>query len=99
LHKLIAIFANALTATDDIRASIAEYGQAKILWVDTEIADFLTRNPRLSLIQVLDDPSDQTGENVSILDVLDQPEVVDIFIDKSCSTQRLKRSFTKPAMT
>jgi len=53
-----------LTAPDDIRASIAEYGQAKILWVDTEIADFLTRNPRLSLIQVLDDPSDQTGENV-----------------------------------
>jgi len=69
------------------------------LWVDTEIADFLTRNPRLSLIQVLDDPSDQTGENVSILDVLDQPEVVDILLTKSCSTQRLKRSFTKPAMT
>jgi len=34
-----------LTAPDDIRASIAEYGQAKNPWVDTEIADFLTRNP------------------------------------------------------
>jgi ribonuclease D len=82
-----------LTNPDDIRSSIAEYGQTKILWVDTEIADFLTRNPRLSLIQVLDDPSDQTGEHVSILDVLDQPEVADIFIDQIMLNPAIEKVF------
>ena len=64
----------------EIAALITKYSQAKILWIDTETADFLTRNPKLSLIQILDDTQNHTKEKVTILDVLEQPEAIDIFI-------------------
>ncbi len=65
---------------DEITASIKEYAQAEILWIDTETADFLTRNPKLSLIQILADRNDVTGDKVSVLDVLEHPEASDRFI-------------------
>lgn len=82
-----------ITNANDIRVKIAQYAQSKVLWVDTEIADFLTRNPRLSLIQVLDDPNDETGERVSILDVLDQPELAGVFIDKIMLNSAIEKVF------
>jgi len=69
-----------LKNTNEIRTLIAQYTQAKILWVDTEIADFNTRNPRLSLIQFLNNEKDITGETVVVLDVLNQPEVIEEFV-------------------
>jgi ribonuclease D len=65
-----------LTAAGEIRSLIAKYTQAKTLWIDTEVADYKSRNPRLSLIQILDNPHDMTGNSVYILDVLDQPDVI-----------------------
>ena len=70
-----------LTAANDIKALIAKISQAKILWVDTEIADYKS-NPRLSLIQVLADSTDATGDAAFLLDVLDQPELAKIFISQ-----------------
>lgn len=70
-----------LTYTREINQFIASCTNSNILWIDTEVADFTTKKPRLSLIQVLDDPTDMSGNRVFILDVLDQPEVVTDFID------------------
>jgi ribonuclease D len=70
-----------LTAANDIKAHIAKFSQAKILWVDTEIADYKS-NPRLSLIQVLADSTDSTGDATFLLDVLDQPELAKDFINQ-----------------
>ena len=70
-----------LTAANDIKALIAKFAQAKILWVDTEIADYKS-NPRLSLIQVLADSTDSTGDATFLLDVLDKPELAKDFISQ-----------------
>jgi ribonuclease D len=70
-----------LTAANDIKALIAKFAQAKILWVDTEIADYKF-NPRLSLIQVLADSTDSTGDATFLLDVLDRPELAKEFINQ-----------------
>ncbi|MEG4507255.1 ribonuclease D [Microcoleus sp. F6_B4] len=70
-----------LTAANDIKALIAKFSQAKILWVDTEIADYKS-NPRLSLIQVLADSTSLTGDATFLLDVLDKPELAKDFINQ-----------------
>lgn len=71
-----------LTAAQDILDKIAEYTKSQVLWIDTEIADYQTRKPRLSLIQILHDSSDLTGEKVYILDILDRSELVQNFVDE-----------------
>lgn len=70
-----------LTAANDIKALIAKISQAKILWVDTEIADYKS-NPKLSIIQVLADSTDSTGDATFLLDVLDKPELAKDFINQ-----------------
>jgi S-DNA-T family DNA segregation ATPase FtsK/SpoIIIE len=60
-----------LTQAADIRSAIGKLALAKILWLDTETADYNTPKPRVSLIQVLAEPGDLTGDRVYILDVLD----------------------------
>ncbi|HAJ61665.1 MAG TPA: ribonuclease D [Cyanobacteria bacterium UBA8543] len=71
-----------LTDADEIKFKITEYSKAEILWIDTEVADYQSRKPKLSLIQVLDDPKDKTGEHVDIIDILDQPELIEYFVEK-----------------
>jgi len=70
-----------LTAASDIKALIAKFAQARILWIDTEIADYKF-NPRLSLIQVLADSRDLTGDATFLLDVLDKPELAAAFANQ-----------------
>ncbi|NEO99626.1 MAG: ribonuclease D [Symploca sp. SIO2E9] len=85
-----------LTGFKDIQTVITKYTQAKILWVDTEIADYQTSNPRLSLIQVLDEPAQigvDAAETVSILDVLDRPELIDEFIEKIIYNPAIEKVF------
>ncbi|HBB30896.1 MAG TPA: ribonuclease D [Cyanobacteria bacterium UBA8803] len=82
-----------LTTAKDIRAAIAKYTQSPILWLDTEVADYKSETPRLSLIQVLDDATDLTGERVAILDVLDQPELADEFIEKIMLNAEIEKVF------
>ncbi|MEC4817670.1 MAG: ribonuclease D [Scytonema sp. PMC 1069.18] len=82
-----------LTSASTIRSVIAKYTTAKTLWIDTEVADYNTRNPRLSLIQVLDDPQDLSGDRIFILDVLNQPETTAEFIDKIMINPQIEKVF------
>lgn len=79
--------------SDHIISLIDEYTQAKTLWIDTEVADFKSRNPKLSLIQVLNSYSDNLKENVCILDVLESPEITDIFIKKIMLNPAIEKVF------
>lgn len=81
-----------LTVANDIKAVIAQFSQAKILWVDTEIADYKS-NPRLSLIQVLADSTDATGDATFLLDVLDKPELAKNFINQIMVNPDIEKVF------
>jgi ribonuclease D len=82
-----------LTKAEEIRNAIAHYAGAKILWLDTEVADYNTKKPRLSLIQILDNSTDICGKKVVILDVLDKPELIDNFISKIMINPGIEKVF------
>ncbi|MCC5648278.1 ribonuclease D [Nostoc sp. XA013] len=82
-----------LTSAREISAIVAEYTNAKTLWIDTEVADYKSRNPRLSLIQVLDDPKDMSGDRVYLLDVLDQPDIIAEFIERIIINPTIEKVF------
>lgn len=71
---------------------IEKYAQTPVLWIDTEVADFKSRNPKLSLIQILDSRN-EPEQNVAILDVLHQPEIVDNFIEKIMLNSTVEKVF------
>jgi S-DNA-T family DNA segregation ATPase FtsK/SpoIIIE len=82
-----------LTEVNQIQAQIAQLSTAQILWLDTEVADWWTRQPRLSLIQVSANPEDLTGESVYIFDVLDQPDLVTQFINQIMLNSNIEKVF------
>ncbi|MBD2198776.1 MULTISPECIES: ribonuclease D [Calothrix] len=82
-----------LTDARKIQAKIAEYSQAQILWIDTEVADYKSRNPRLSLIQVLDNPQDMSGSDICLLDVLEQPDIIEEFITQIMLNPEIEKVF------
>jgi len=82
-----------LTENTEIEALFFELTKAKILWLDTEVADYMTKNPRLSLIQILPDYQQIIPENTYILDVLDQPELVDKFISLIMVNKEIEKVF------
>jgi S-DNA-T family DNA segregation ATPase FtsK/SpoIIIE len=82
-----------LTDPSDIRSHITQLTLYPILWLDTEVADWQTSNPRLSLIQVLVDCRDCTGELACILDVLDRPDLVQLFIEKIMINGAIEKVF------
>ncbi|AFY35555.1 3'-5' exonuclease [Calothrix sp. PCC 7507] len=82
-----------LTSPSEIRHIIAEYTKARTLWLDTEVADYKSRRPRLSLIQVLDNPQDMSGDRVYLLDVLDQPDVVAEFVEQIMVNPLIEKVF------
>ncbi|MDF5707636.1 MAG: ribonuclease D [Nostoc sp. S4] len=82
-----------LTSARQIRAIVAEYTQAKTLWIDTEVADYKSRNPKLSLIQVLDNPDDMSGDRVYLLDVLEQPDIIAEFIQEIIVNSSIEKVF------
>jgi ribonuclease D len=82
-----------LNSPPEIREQIQKYWQSQILWIDTEVADFKTKNPRLSLIQILDNPEDMTGKDIYILDVLEQPELVDEFVERVILNPEIEKVF------
>lgn len=77
----------------EMRIKIAKFALAKTLWLDTEIADWQTGYPKLSLIQVLAEPTDDTKERIYILDVLNQPDLVAYFIDKIMINPDIEKVF------
>lgn len=82
-----------LTSAGEIRSLVAEYTNTPTLWIDTEIADYKSKNPRLSLIQVLDDAKDMSGDRVYLLDVLDQPDIVGDFISQIMLNPSIEKVF------
>ncbi|WP_066375823.1 MULTISPECIES: 3'-5' exonuclease [unclassified Anabaena] len=82
-----------LSDASAMRSIVAEYTQATTLWIDTEVAEFNTRNPRLSLIQVLDDPDDMSGDRVYLFDVLHQPQIIAEFIDQIMLNPAIEKVF------
>ena len=69
-----------LTDPEEIKDVILDLQETDILWLDTEVADYETKKPRLSLIQVLAYPHCLDGSRTHILDVLDNNDVIDFFI-------------------
>jgi ribonuclease D len=82
-----------LTEIDAIRDAIDHFSHSPILWLDTEVADYDTKNPRLSLIQILTDSTDLTGAQVVILDVLDRPDIINYFITKIMLVDQIEKVF------
>ncbi|MBD2125546.1 hypothetical protein H6F97_03945 [Microcoleus sp. FACHB-1] len=82
-----------LTQSADIYSIITQLTSCKILWLDTEVADWHTPNPRLSLIQALAEPTDLTGESAYILDVLDKPELVSYFVKQIMGNPNIEKVF------
>lgn len=82
-----------LTKPADIRVMIQQLASAKTLWLDTEVADWNTANPRLSLIQVLANPTDRTGKHAYIFDVLDQSDVVQDFVEQIMANPGIEKVF------
>lgn len=82
-----------LTKNDDICSLITKIASAKTLWLDTEVADWQTPNPRLSLIQVLAEPTDLRGDSAYVLDVLDKPELVTDFVNQIMANPEIEKVF------
>ncbi|MBO3457753.1 3'-5' exonuclease family protein [Aetokthonos hydrillicola] len=82
-----------LTRDSEIQAAINEIASCSILWLDTEVADCFTPFQQLSLIQVLSDPNDLTGESVYLLDVFNQPDIVEYFIAQIMRNANIEKIF------
>ncbi len=82
-----------LTESAEIYSIITKFTSFKILWLDTEVANWDTPTPRLSLIQVLADPTDFTGDSAYILDVLDKPELVTDFVNQIMVNPNIEKVF------
>ncbi|MDF5726738.1 MAG: ribonuclease D [Rhizonema sp. PD38] len=82
-----------ITSAKEMSYLVTEYTKATTLWIDTEVADYRSRQPRLSLIQILDDPTDLSGDRIYLLDVLDKPGIVTDFIDKIIAAPAIEKVF------
>ncbi len=82
-----------LTSPNEISSLITQLTSYPILWLDTEVADWDTPNPRLSLIQVLANPTDLTGECAYVMDVLDKPELVSDFVRQIMVNPQIEKVF------
>ncbi|MGB3404120.1 MAG: ribonuclease D [Microcoleaceae cyanobacterium] len=82
-----------ITQPQQIQAAIERCSMASTLWVDTEVADYKTRNPRLSLIQVLANVQDDNPELVYILDVLEYPDLINFWIEQVMSNPHIEKVF------
>jgi DNA segregation ATPase FtsK/SpoIIIE, S-DNA-T family len=82
-----------LNDSAEIKKQITQFTSAKTLWLDTEIADWYTSVPRLSLIQVLAVSDDSTGENAYLLDVLDKPDLAGFFINQIMRNPQIEKVF------
>lgn len=71
--------------------------QVKTLWLDTEVADWQTRNPRISLIQALVNPENRTGKDTYVLDMFQKPDLVNYFISHIMANPQIEKIFHNAA--
>lgn len=81
-----------LTHGGEIREAIAHLAQYPILWLDTETADYLSKNRRIALIQAQTDPGGDEDQ-VFLLDVLDQPDLIETFITTIIANPQIEKVF------
>ncbi|MGB7520822.1 MAG: DNA translocase FtsK [Spirulinaceae cyanobacterium] len=86
-----------LTDSQAIWQTMNKLTQAKVLWLDTEVADWRTKNPRLSLIQALVDAKDVTGEKAYVLDILQTPDLINYFISQIMVNPQIEKVFHNAA--
>lgn len=89
-----------ITTTSQIYTQIEKLAQAELLWLDTEVADYTTKKPRLSLIQglnaadvTLTDSVETLAQQVWMLDVLDQPALVEAFVQQVMMNEAIVKVF------
>ncbi|MFN6469000.1 MAG: DNA translocase FtsK [Nostoc sp. SerVER01] len=82
-----------LTKASEIQTQIAKFALAKVLWLDTEVANWNTSYPKLSLIQVLAEPTDSTGKFAYIIDVLDKPDLIALFVHQIMLNSQIEKVF------
>lgn len=77
----------------EIIATISRLKKSQVLWIDTEIADFNTKKPKLSLIQVSNDPDDMSGEHIYLLDILENETLASTFIEEIMLDAQIEKVF------
>lgn len=82
-----------LTDKDEIKDIILDLREADILWVDTETADYKSKHPRLSLIQILAYPDNLDGSRTYVFDVLNKSDLVDFFVNNIMVNEGIKKVF------
>jgi ribonuclease D len=82
-----------ITKTSEAKVLIDDYSKRQLLYLDTEVADYKSRKPKLSLIQILDDFTDVSGDSVCILDVLEEAELAEIFIEEIMLNPAIEKVF------
>ncbi|MBD2185867.1 PD-(D/E)XK nuclease family protein [Planktothrix sp. FACHB-1355] len=82
-----------LNEASEIIAIINKFASAKIIFADTEVADWNTAYPRLSLIQVLADTDNLNADRAYILDVLDKPDLVAYFVKQIMINAEIEKVF------
>ncbi len=80
-----------LVQATDIQAAIHQLSTYPILWLDIETAEWWTPYPKLSLIQILTNFHDLKGDSVYLLDVLDQPKLVQLFVDRIMGNSSIEK--------
>jgi hypothetical protein len=82
-----------LIKPDEIKTAIARFTSYPTLWLDTEIANWQTPNPKLSLIQVLANSEDKKGDSVYLIDVLNKSESINYFIQQIIRNSAIEKVF------
>ncbi len=82
-----------LNQANEIKLLIDEFKELKTLWIDTEIANYQTNKPQLSLIQILAYPQDLSGSRTCILDVFQQQDIVQYFIKTIMENPEIEKVF------
>lgn len=82
-----------LTDELDIKEIILDFLEADILWLDTEVANYNTKNPQLSLLSILAYPENTDGSRTCIIDVLNRPDLVDFFVSQIMKNENITKVF------
>jgi len=82
-----------VTNSNRIKQIIQQLCHFPILWIDTEIADWQTTNPQVSLIQVLTNPEATSANHAYVLDVLEKPELINLFIQRVMQDKKIEKVF------
>jgi ribonuclease D len=86
-------FPQVLDRPDAIGAAVQGLKGSRRIWLDTETADWQSGNGRISLIQALSDHGGSECQHVVLMDVLDQPALVDFFAREIMADSSIEKVF------